>query len=94
MTLWSAEIKELEILYTSVKGRFPELDKELGHLIKTNDENVVMLYSRRCLEIIITDPRQVKPVLNALFIYLLSIFKVLFLYCKLSMFLPKYNKIH
>jgi tetratricopeptide (TPR) repeat protein len=69
MTLWSAEIKELEILYTSVKGRFPELDKELGHLIKTDDENVVMLYSRRCLEIIITDlcecelrrPRKTEP---------------------------------
>jgi len=69
MAIWSAEIKELEILYTYVKGRFSELDKEIGLLIKTDDENVVMLYSRRCLEIIITDlceyelkrPRKTEP---------------------------------
>jgi TolB-like protein/tetratricopeptide (TPR) repeat protein len=69
MPIWSAEIKELESLYTSVKGRFPELEKDLGHLIKTYDENVALLYSRRCLEIIITDlcecelkrPRKTEP---------------------------------
>ena len=55
MLIWSAEIKELEKLHESVKGQIPELDKELEHLIKTEDENVVMLYSRRCLEVIITD---------------------------------------
>jgi TolB-like protein len=55
MSIWTAEIKELEKLYESIKGHFPELEKELGHLIKTEDENVIMLYSRRCLEIIITD---------------------------------------
>jgi TolB-like protein/Flp pilus assembly protein TadD len=69
MTIWSTEIKELEILYTSTKGRFPELEKELVQLIETKDANVVMLYSRRCLEIIITDlcecelkrPRKTEP---------------------------------
>jgi hypothetical protein len=35
MTIWSAEIKELETLFPSIKGRFPELEKELEHLIKT-----------------------------------------------------------
>jgi hypothetical protein len=69
MPIWSAEIKELESLYTSIKGRFPELEKELEHLIRTEDANVVMLYSRRCLEVIITDlceselerPRKTEP---------------------------------
>jgi adenylate cyclase len=69
MTIWSAEIKELERLFESFKGQFPELEKELGHLIKTDDENVVLLYSRRCLEVIITDlcefelnrPRKTEP---------------------------------
>jgi TolB-like protein/Tfp pilus assembly protein PilF len=55
MQIWSAEIKELESLYTSIKGKFPELEKELEQLTGTKDANVVMLYSRRCLEIIITD---------------------------------------
>ena len=69
MTLWSAEIKELETLYTSLKGRFPELEKELEQLIKFDDANVILLYSRRCLEIIVTDlcecelkrPRKTEP---------------------------------
>jgi hypothetical protein len=69
MQIWSAEIKELESLYTSIKGRFPELEKDLEHLIKTDDENVTLLYSRRCLEIIVTDlcecelkrPRKTEP---------------------------------
>jgi TolB-like protein len=55
MTIWSAELKELESLHTSIKGRFPELEKELEQLIGTKDANVVLLYSRRCLEVIITD---------------------------------------
>jgi len=55
MQIWSAEIKELESLYTSIKGRFPELEKELGQLIKFDDPNVILLYSRRCLEVIISD---------------------------------------
>ena len=55
MAIWSAEIKELEKLYESLKGHFPELEKELERLIKANDENMILLYSRRCLEVIITD---------------------------------------
>jgi TolB-like protein len=69
MQIWSAEIKELESLYPSIKGRFHELEKDLEHLIKTDDENVALLYSRRCLEIIVTDlcecelkrPRKTEP---------------------------------
>ena len=54
MAIWSAEIKELEILYESFKGQLPELEKELGkRLIKADDENMILLYSRRCLEVII-----------------------------------------
>lgn len=55
MSIWSAEIKELERLYESFRGQSPELKKELGQLIKTEDPNVILLYSRRCLEVIITD---------------------------------------
>src|SRR4030042_4060850 len=55
MPIWAAEIKELEKLYESLKGRFPELENEMEQLIRTEDANVVMLYSRRCLEVIITD---------------------------------------
>jgi tetratricopeptide (TPR) repeat protein len=69
MTIWSAEIKELEALYATIKGRFPVLEKELEQLTRTEDANVVMLYSRRCLEVIITDlceaelkrPRRTEP---------------------------------
>jgi len=69
MIIWTVEIKELEILYNSFKGNFPELEKELEQLIRTQDANVVMLYSRRCLEVIITDlcenelkrPRKTEP---------------------------------
>jgi adenylate cyclase len=55
MTIWSSEIKDLELLYSSLKDQFSNLKKELEHLIRTDDANVVMLYSRRCLEVIITD---------------------------------------
>jgi tetratricopeptide (TPR) repeat protein len=55
MPIWSAEIKELEKLYWSFKGQFPELEKELKQLIRTEDPNVMLLYSRRGLEVIITD---------------------------------------
>jgi Tol biopolymer transport system component len=54
MPIWSAEIKELEKLYETFKGQLPELEKELGKLIKADDENMILLYSRRCLEVIIT----------------------------------------
>ena len=69
MALWSAEIKELEKLYESFKGQLPDLEKELERLIKADDENMILLYSRRCLEVIITDlcecelkrPRKTEP---------------------------------
>ncbi len=69
MAIWTAEIKELEKLYESFKGQLPDLEKELEQLIKTEDANVIMLYSRRCLEVIITDlcecelkrPRKTEP---------------------------------
>ena len=55
MVIWSTEIKDLEKLYHSFKGRYPKIDRELEKLIKTNDENMVLVYARRCLEVIITD---------------------------------------
>jgi tetratricopeptide (TPR) repeat protein len=55
MAIWSAEIKELERLYESFKGQLPEMEKELGQLIHFDDPNVILLYSRRSLEVIITD---------------------------------------
>ena len=69
MSIWSAEIKELEKLYESFKGQLPDLVKELERLIKADDENMILLYSRRCLEVIITDlcecelkrPRKTEP---------------------------------
>jgi TolB-like protein len=54
MAIWTAEVKEIERLYESLRHQFPELGRELGNLIKTDDENVALLYSRRCLEVIVT----------------------------------------
>jgi TolB-like protein/Tfp pilus assembly protein PilF len=69
MAIWTTEIKELEKLYESLKSQLPGLEKELEQLIKTEDPNVIMLYSRRCLEVIITNlcecelkrPRKTEP---------------------------------
>jgi hypothetical protein len=69
MSIWTSEIKELGKLFESLKGQLPELEKELGLLIKTKDANVIMLYSRRCLEVIIINlcecelkrPRKTEP---------------------------------
>ena len=69
MAIWSSEIKELEKLYESIKGQLPDLEKELAQLIHFDDPNVLMLYSRRSLEVIITDlcecelkrPRKTEP---------------------------------
>jgi hypothetical protein len=55
MPIWSSEIKELERLYESLKGQLPDLEKELEQLITADDENMILLYSRRCLEVIIID---------------------------------------
>ena len=69
MPIWSAEIKELERLHESFKGQVPDLEKELERLIIAEDENIILLYSRRCLEVIITGlcecelkrPRKTEP---------------------------------
>ncbi len=55
MEIWSAEIKELQKLYESLKGLLPDLEKELDRLVGADDENMILLYSRRCLEVMITD---------------------------------------
>jgi|GEM_PF-1930787 len=55
MQIWSAEIKELNQIYQSVRGSSPKLEKELAKLVTTDDENMLLVYSRRCLEVIITD---------------------------------------
>jgi hypothetical protein len=49
MPIWSAEIKELEKLIEVLKGQLPDLEKELKRLIKADDENMILLYSRRWL---------------------------------------------
>jgi tetratricopeptide (TPR) repeat protein len=69
MPIWSSEIKEISDLYLSVKGQLPDLEKELERLVKADDENMILIYSRRCLEVIITDlcerelkrPRKTEP---------------------------------
>jgi len=69
MAIWTAEIKELGRINDSFKGQLPGLEKELEQLIRFDDPNVLMLYSRRCLEVIITDlcecelkrPRKTEP---------------------------------
>ena len=69
MAIWTSEIKELERLYESFKVQLPILEKELERLIKADDENMILLYSRRSLEVIITDlcecelkrPRKTEP---------------------------------
>jgi hypothetical protein len=55
MAVWTSEIKELERLYESFGGQLPDLEKELERLIGADDENMILLYSRRSLEVIITD---------------------------------------
>ena len=69
MQIWSAEVLKLSDLYNSLKGHFPDLEKELEPLIRTTDANVMLLYSRRSLEIIVSDlcecelkrPRKTEP---------------------------------
>jgi hypothetical protein len=55
MVFWTGELSELDKLYESFRGHLPEIVREMEQLIKTEDPNVVMLYSRRCLEVIVTD---------------------------------------
>jgi len=69
MQIWSTEIEQIENLLESFRGQIPDLERELEQLIKSDDPNVLMLYSRRCLEVIITDlcewelkrPRKTEP---------------------------------
>jgi TolB-like protein len=69
MIIWAAEIKELEVLNSSFKDQFPNIRKEIEQLIRTDDANVVLLYARRCLEVIVTElceielnrPRKTEP---------------------------------
>jgi TolB-like protein len=69
MPIWTAELKELGRILESFKGNLPELEKEFEQLISFDDPNVLMLYSRRSLEVIITDlceselkrPRKTEP---------------------------------
>jgi TolB-like protein len=55
MSIWTAELKELLRILESFRGKLPDLEKEMEQLIHSDDPNVLMLYSRRCLEVIITD---------------------------------------
>ena len=55
MNIWSTEIKELNQINQSIKGKHSKLEKELQSLIKTDDANILLVYSRRCLEVIITE---------------------------------------
>ncbi|MDX9930465.1 MAG: hypothetical protein RBS37_11505, partial [Bacteroidales bacterium] len=69
MSNWANEIKDLNDLYVSFRGHLPDIVREMEQLIKTDDPNVVLLYSRRCLEVIVTDlcetelgrPRKTEP---------------------------------
>lgn len=69
MNIWDNEKKELNIIYESYIGHISAIDKELEQLVNTNDPNVALLYSRRCLEVIMTDlceselnrPRKTEP---------------------------------
>jgi TolB-like protein len=55
MAIWTTEINEIGRIHDNFKGQLPGLEKELEQLIRFDDPNVLMLYSRRCLEVIITD---------------------------------------
>ena len=67
--IWTTEKKEFEILIASLHDSYPGLRREINSLICTDDPNVVMLYSRRSLEVIITNlcetelkrPRKTEP---------------------------------
>src|SRR4030042_2167237 len=69
MPIWSAELKEIKTLLDSFQGQFLDLEKELKPLSTSEDSNVVLLYSRRCLEVIVTElcevelkrPRKTEP---------------------------------
>jgi hypothetical protein len=57
MQIWSAEIKELEALFTSIKGRFPELEKDPEHLIITDIKWYLKYLDAQAASKAIKDPR-------------------------------------
>jgi TolB-like protein len=67
--IWSAEALELAKLYKTLNDNLPILSNEIEPLIKSNDANVVLLYARRSLEVIVTElcetelkrPRKTEP---------------------------------
>ena len=69
MKQWSSELNELEKYYKTIKDQAPDLEKELAQLVDAGNDVVVLLYSRRCLEVIVTDvceremnrPRKTEP---------------------------------
>ncbi|MBA7530122.1 Lipopolysaccharide assembly protein B [subsurface metagenome] len=69
MKVWSGEVKELEKFNKTLKDQVPDLEKELVKLVSADDENMLLIYSRRCLEVIVTDlcecelkrPRKTEP---------------------------------
>jgi TolB-like protein len=69
MAIWSAESNALAKLFKTLTDNLPTLSKEVEPLIKSNDANVVLLYARRSLEVIVTElcetelkrPRKTEP---------------------------------
>ena len=55
MKTWFGERKEIEKYYKSLKGQFPELERELERLISVEDEIGVLVSSRRSMEVIVSD---------------------------------------
>ncbi|MEN8123106.1 MAG: hypothetical protein ABFS35_22400, partial [Bacteroidota bacterium] len=55
MQNWSSEIQELKNYNQSLSGKIPDLEKELERLIKVEDEIGVLVSSRRCLEVMVSD---------------------------------------
>ena len=55
MNTWTSEFAELASYHKLIKGKSPELEHELGRLLSTDDEVVILLYSRRCLEIMVNE---------------------------------------
>ena len=55
MAICSTELKKIEKLSKLPQGYLPDLEKELKQLIRAEDANIILLNSRRCLEVIITD---------------------------------------
>jgi len=55
MSSWLKESKSLGTLLKSIRGSLPALEFELEKLVMAYDENMILVYSRRCLEVIISD---------------------------------------